>query len=82
MSTGERDSLAKHAPQFQAPVEKCPYCPAAVAMIGYTLFPPVGQAIYAELHAHPAVAAQAESKLRISRGRSRQKRGPPASIAV
>lgn len=83
MSVGDRALLAKHAPLFRAPVEKCPYCPAAVAMVhGDTFVPPVGKAIFAGLMAHPAVAAQAESKLRISLSRSRQKRGPPPSFAL
>lgn len=83
MRFGEQTSLAKHAPLFQAPDEKCPYCPATLAMIhGDTFLPPTGQAIFAELKAHPAVAAQVQSKLRISRSRSRQKRGPPALLAI
>ena len=83
MSIGERAPLAKHAPLYQAPVEKCPYCPAAAAMIhGDTFLPPTEQAIFAGLMAHPAVAAQAESKLRISLSRSRQKRGPPPSLGL
>jgi hypothetical protein len=80
---GGRAQLASHDPQFQAPVEKCPYCPPAVALIhGNTFVPLTGKAIFAGLIAHPAVAAQAESKLRISRSRSRQKRGPPASLTL
>jgi hypothetical protein len=83
MSIGERAPFAQHAPQFQAPVEKCPYCPAAVALVhGDTFVPPMGKAIFAGLMTHPAVAAQAESKLRISLSRSRQKRGPPPSLAL
>jgi len=35
-------------------------------------------AIFAGVVAHPAVAAQTESKWRIARDRSRQKRGPPS----
>jgi hypothetical protein len=33
--------------------------------------------IFADLTSQPAAIAQTESKLRISRNRSRQKRGPP-----
>ncbi|MCU1251270.1 MAG: hypothetical protein JWQ49_4299 [Edaphobacter sp.] len=83
ISMAERAQLANQDPQFQAPVEKCPYCPAAVAMIhGDTFVAPTGKAIFAGLMAHPAVAAQAESKLRISLSRSRQKRGPPLPLAL
>jgi hypothetical protein len=83
ISMGERAQLANQDPQFQAPVEKCPYCPAAVATIHGNMFaPPTGKAIFAGLMAHPAVTAQAESKLRISLSRSRQKRGPPSSLAL
>jgi hypothetical protein len=83
MVTGERAQLANRDPQFQAPLDKCPYCPTAVAMIhSDTFVPPPAQAIFAGLIAHPAVVAQAESNLRISRCRSHQKRGPPATLAL
>ncbi len=78
MSAAERSQLASRDPQFQAPAEKCPYFPTAIAVIhGNTFLPPTTQAVFAGLVAHPAVAPQTESKLRISRNRSRQKRGPP-----
>jgi Protein of unknown function (DUF2946) len=83
------ENMAEHSqstsrdPQFQVPAEKCPYCPAAVAVVHDNAFvPPTAQAIFAALVAHPAVVAQTESKLRISRSRSRQKRGPPASLSL
>lgn len=79
----ERSQSSSRTPQFQAPAEKCPYCPAAVAVIHDSTFVPLtAQAIFAALTAHPATVAQTESKLRISRSRSRQKRGPPASLFV
>ncbi len=79
----ERNHANSHDPQFQAPAEKCPYCPASVALIhDNTFVAPTAQAIFAALIAHPAVVAQTESKLRISRNRSRQKRGPPASLSL
>jgi hypothetical protein len=79
MSMTERSQLASRDPQFQAPAEKCPYCPIAMAVAHRSTFvPPTAQAVFAGLVAHPAVAAQTESKLRISHNRSRQKRGPPA----
>jgi hypothetical protein len=82
-SLGERTQLADKAPVFGAPVERCPHCPAAIAIIHGDIFgPPSAQAIFAGLIAHPAVSAQIESKLRISRNRSRQKRGPPATLSL
>lgn len=78
MSIGERTQLASHDPQFQGPVEKCPYCPAsAVASHPNPLAAPAAQAIFAEIVSHPTSAAQTESKWRMARDRSRQKRGPP-----
>jgi hypothetical protein len=68
---------------FSATPEKCPSCPTSVAIIhGDAFAPPAAQAVYAGLIAHPAIVAQTESKLRISRGRSRQKRGPPISFSL
>ena len=84
MSMAERSQFASRDPQFQAPVENCPYCPAmAVAVIhGNTFVAPAAQAIFASLVAHSTGTAQTESKLRISRNRSRQKRGPPLSLSL
>ena len=82
MSLSERERLVTRAPEFRAPVDKCPYCPAAVVFGSGTRFvPPPSQAIFAALIAHPAVFAQTRSKLRISRTRSRQKRGPPVVVS-
>jgi hypothetical protein len=79
MSMAERSQLGSRDPQFQAPIEKCPYCPTAIAVVHRNTFvPPAAQAVFAGLVAHPAVASQTESRLRISHNRSRQKRGPPA----
>jgi hypothetical protein len=78
MSMAERSQPASSDPQVQAPAEKCPYCPTAIAVVhGNTFVLPIAQVAFAGLVAHPAVAAQTESKLRISCNRSRQKRGPP-----
>jgi hypothetical protein len=72
-----RDQPSSNA-HIHAPVEKCPYCPVAVATIhGATHFPPAARSIFAALVNHPAHTAQVESKLRITESRSRQKRGPP-----
>jgi hypothetical protein len=81
MRMAERSQLASRDPQFQAPAEKCPYCPTAIAVVrGNTFVPAIAQAVFAGLVAHPAVAAQMQSKLSISRNRSRQKRGPPTIL--
>lgn len=79
VGAGESGPEVSRSPQLQAPVERCPFLPAAVvAMHGDTLALSAAQSIFAECVAHPAVVAQTECKLRIARSRSRQKRGPPA----
>ena len=77
-------SLTQYAsPTFNPSPEKCPYFPGSIAVVHDEVFSvPTAQAIFAELVAHPAVAAQTESKLRISRGCARQKRGPPVSSSL
>lgn len=79
MSMAERNQLASHGPQFQAPEEKCPYCPAApVALVHRNFFlPSEAQAIYVGLAAHTVVCAQMKCWLRIARDRAHGKRGPP-----
>jgi hypothetical protein len=67
---------------IHAPAGRCPYWPVGSAVIhGSIYLPPAAQAIFASLVAHPAIAAQTESQLRISEYRSHQKRGPPSSIS-
>jgi hypothetical protein len=79
MSMVARGQLTSRAPQFHAPGDKCPYSPASILIAVDNFFAlPNAQAIFAQLIAHPAIAAQTESKLRISLNRSRQKRGPPS----
>ncbi len=73
------ESDGRQGLRFAAPIEKCPYFPAAVVVLHPTLFvPAMSSAIFAGLVSHPSGVAQIESKLRISLDRSRQKRGPPA----
>jgi hypothetical protein len=61
--------------------EKCPYAPAAPAILILPSFTPsTAAAIFAGITSHPAIAAQAEAQLRISFDRARQKRGPPALL--
>jgi hypothetical protein len=78
MSLSERSQLAQDDPQFTAPMEKCPYYPAAIPVFHtkfYTV--PMANAVFASLVNHPSGVAQTESRYRISRDRSRLKRGPP-----
>lgn len=79
MSMTERLQLVSRDRQFQALGEKCPYRQRTTALPihGRTFISPGGQAIFADLTSQRAAVAQTESKLRISRNRSRQKRGPP-----
>ncbi|HEY0263340.1 MAG TPA: hypothetical protein VGC07_02350 [Granulicella sp.] len=80
-SAEDKDQSGNHDPWFRAPAVRCPYSPSVVADgHSHAFGPPAAQAIFADLVAHPAVAAQTESKLRIARSRSRQKRGPPISF--
>jgi hypothetical protein len=60
-------------------VDHCPYFPGVTTAVqaGWTTLPVEGS-IYAGLVSHPAVVAQTQSMWRISRDRSRQKRGPPS----
>ena len=82
MSADEGATLSSDTQAFDAPPQQCPYYPASIAIVHGDLFAlPAAQAVYAGLIAHPAVVAQTESKLRISRARSRQKRGPPSSLS-
>ena len=82
MGMAERGQHTSRDPQFTAPPEKCPHGPAAVVVThGNAFAPPLAQAIFAGVIAHPAITAQTKSKLRISLNRARQKRGPPASFS-
>jgi hypothetical protein len=83
MTGEEAATLSSDTQAFNAPPQQCPYYPASIAIVHGDLFAlPAAQAVYAGLIAHPAVVAQTESKLRISRARSRQKRGPPSSLSL
>jgi len=81
MSMAERSKILSDQPQFMVVQEKCPYSPA-VLVIGHQpklLGVPSAQRTLAGLVGQAAVVAQTESKRRISRDRSRQKRGPPST---
>ena len=69
-------------PQLGATAHKCPLYPqASVAVPHNVATPPAARALYASIASHPAGIAQTESKWRVSRYRSRQKRGPPAHLS-
>lgn len=75
---GMTHTLSSNSPQWAAPMEHCPYSPASVTVVhGDAFAMPVSEAAYAGIVSHPAVHVQTESLRRISRDRSRQKRGPP-----
>jgi hypothetical protein len=86
MNMAERGQLAtkESSPKWTAPADRRPYCPAAVVLghLQDTFAAMAAQAFYAEISSHPAGAAQTESKRRISRDRSRQKRGPPSQTIL
>ncbi len=74
----ERGQLTGRPAQVSAPADKCPYCPSGpVATHNELLAAPIGNAVFASLVGHSSGVAQTESMRRISRDRSRQKRGPP-----
>jgi hypothetical protein len=67
-----------NVPQFRPQTDRCPFLPyIAVSVRPDWGVVPVRGMIFAGLVSHPAVIAQTQSKWRISRDRSRQKRGPP-----
>ena len=81
MGMADRSNLTQQGTQFNAPAEKCPYCPSAlVATHSELLALPIADAVFASLVSHPAGVAQTEWMRRISRDRSRQKRGPPSLL--
>ena len=81
MSMTERSQISRQGDGFAAIPERCPYCPGVVtATHADWLTAPTGEAIFAGLVSHPASEAQTESKRRVSRDRSRQKRGPPSTL--
>ena len=82
MNMAERAAFATNtskSPHWQAPLERCPYCPASVASYHQQTLITASRQISADrFFSNPSGLAQTESKRRISRDRSRQKRGPPA----
>jgi hypothetical protein len=80
-SIADRDNSMPRETQFSDPSEKCPFHPSALAAIHKGLLAlPIADAVFASLGGHPSGVAQTESLRRISRDRSRQKRGPPSFL--
>jgi hypothetical protein len=74
----DRSVLSQSIRISSTPTEKCPYCPSAIAAVHTDLLAvPTGKVVFAFLVSHPSGIAQTESLRRISRDRTRQKRGPP-----
>ena len=69
-----------NVPQLKALMDRCPYCPATIASAHphHAYGPPQGEAQAAVTFSHPAGIVQSESRRRVARDRSRQKRGPPS----
>ena len=69
--------------RFSAPLDHCPYSPSTAATGAHsTLFLPAPDVVGISSLARPNGIAQTESKLRIARSRSRQKRGPPSLTSL
>ena len=84
MSMAERDRLTaadSRQPRWKPPIERCPYAPASVVRPqAHDTFAWQGGAVYAAVYfSHPAGTVQTQTRRRIARDRSRQKRGPPMS---
>ena len=74
-------ALGLASPEFRAPAPTCPYQHSSVRSVQQVrLAIPAAQVLYAALVSHPTGLAQTHSKWRVSRERSRQKRGPPGMI--
>jgi hypothetical protein len=82
MSKADRDRLLSPKAGFSAPMEKCPYCPAAILSLHHSVdfVPPSANVTHADALSHSAGVVQAECNLRISRDRAHGKRGPPVSF--
>ena len=73
--------LTQAGPYLTAPGEKCPYYPKPIKALRSDLYTvPTAEAVFASLLGHPTGTAQPNAKRRISRDRSRLKRGPPTFL--
>jgi len=83
MNMADRQNALDKGTWIGSPLEKCPYCPSSVAVSHHNLIAVELSVRSCEpLFAHPAGLVQTESKWRIARDRSRQKRGPPSPSAT
>jgi hypothetical protein len=74
----EMSAEASSKPAFRAPKDACPYAPTLPTAFHRNSFATFSRtATSIVLQTHDTILAQTECKLRISRSRSRQKRGPP-----
>jgi hypothetical protein len=81
MKMEERSKLIQQGVWICPPADKCPYYPGVVPAEHSDLLPTEASgAVPAPITSAPARIVQTESKRRISHDRSRQKRGPPASL--
>jgi hypothetical protein len=84
MSMADRSEMTDSAPGFSAQPERCPYCPAALNGLHHEhgLDVSSGQQIFAGLTSSAGAVLQTQCWLRISRDRTRHKRGPPSQSAM
>lgn len=92
MSMAERSQLSKNAAsqepdagerRFHAPMECCPFGATQAPSLHIASSLPTSLPVASDVFfAHPAGVAQTESRRRMARDRSRQKRGPPSQAAV
>ena len=81
MKMQERSKLIQQGVWIGPPADQCPYYPGALPAVHSDLLPTEAPgSVTAPIAGAPARIAQTESKRRISHDRSRQKRGPPASL--
>ena len=80
LSAAERTALTKGI-SFSRTPQRCPYFPQVLPAAQHAPASLVPTAtFFADVQSHPTCASQALAKFRISRDRSRQKRGPPTLL--
>jgi hypothetical protein len=83
MNASERSSWMSRQSEVATPQEKCSYLPGILAVAYHPLLAIAAAAsLFAILATRPNGIAHTESKWRIARDRSRQKRGPPVILSV
>jgi hypothetical protein len=83
MMSSEQVAKLEAGQHLVAVHSKCPMFPKALAPGHHeTLSIHLAAALYAEALSHPAQFRQVEAWARIARDGARQKRGPPATLAV